>query len=75
MGYPQGLAGDAILLGAKIIAVADVMEAMSSHRPYRPGLGNEAALAELEARRGSWYDAGVVDACKALFRDEGHPRQ
>lgn len=74
-GYPQGLAGDAILLGARIIAVADVMEAMSSHRPYRPGLGNEAALAELEARRGSWYDAGVVDACKALFRDEGYPLQ
>jgi PAS domain S-box-containing protein len=74
-GYPQGLAGDAILLGARIIAVADVMEAMSSHRPYRPGLGNEAALAELEARRGSWYDAGVVDACRALFRDEGYPLQ
>ncbi|WP_367026444.1 PAS domain S-box protein [Methylococcus sp. ANG] len=74
-GYPQGLAGDAILLGAKIIAVADVMEAMSSHRPYRPGLGNEAALAELEARRGSWYDARVVDACTALFRDEGYPLQ
>ncbi|QJD29942.1 PAS domain S-box protein [Methylococcus geothermalis] len=74
-GYPQGLAGDAILLGARIIAVADVMEAMSSHRPYRPGLGKEAALAELEARRGSWYDARVVDACKALFRDEGYPLQ
>ncbi|WP_256992964.1 PAS domain S-box protein [Methylococcus capsulatus] len=72
-GYPQGLAGEAILLGARIIAVADVMEAMSSHRPYRPGLGKEAALAELEARRGSWYDPRVVDACKALFRDEGYP--
>ncbi|MDF9393192.1 MULTISPECIES: PAS domain S-box protein [Methylococcus] len=72
-GYPQGLAGDAILLGARIIAVADVMEAMSSHRPYRPGLGNAAALAELEAHRGIWYDAQVVDACKALFREEDNP--
>jgi PAS domain S-box-containing protein len=69
-GYPQGLEGDAILLEARIMAVADVLEAMSSHRPYRPGLGIEKALAEIERGRGSAYDADVVDACLRLFREQ-----
>jgi len=68
-GYPQGLKGDAMLLESKILAVADTVEAMSSHRPYRPALGVEAALAEITAHRGDWYDPDVVDACLRLFRE------
>ena len=68
-GYPQGLKGEEILLDARIIAVADVVEAMSSHRPYRPGLGIDKALAEIERGRGSAYDADVADACLKLFRE------
>ena len=68
-GYPQGLSGGAILLDARIIAVADVIEAMSSHRPYRPGLGIDKALAEIERGRGSVYDAEVANACLRLFRE------
>ena len=71
-GYPQGLKGDKILLGARILVVADVVEAMSSHRPYRPGLGNEAALQEIMRGRRTLYDAQVVDACVALFRERGY---
>ena len=70
-GYPQGLKGEAILLEARIMAVADVMEAMSSHRPYRPGLGIDKALAEIERGRGSAYDSAVADACLKLFREKG----
>ena len=70
-GYPQGLKGEQILLEARIMAVADVVEAMSSHRPYRPGLGIEAALAEIERGRGSVYDSAVADACFRLFREKG----
>ena len=69
-GYPQGLSGDDILLEARIIAVADVVEAMSSHRPYRPALGIDAALAEIAANRVRLYDAAVVDACVHLFEDQ-----
>ena len=61
-GYPFGLSGEDILLEARILAVADVVEAMSSHRPYRPSLGIEHALDELSQNRGSLYDAMVVDA-------------
>ena len=68
-GYPQGLKGEAILLDARIMAVADVIEAMSSHRPYRVGLGIEAALSEIERGRGRLYDAEVADACLRLFRE------
>lgn len=68
-GYPQGLGGDDILLEARILCVADVIEAMASHRPYRPGLGIDAALAEIVSGRGTRYDSDVVDACVALFRD------
>jgi len=69
-GYPQGLAGKDILLEAKILCVADVVEAMSSHRPYRPALGIQAALAEITQKRGILYDREVVDACLKLFREK-----
>lgn len=67
-GYPAGLQGDEISLEARIIAVADVMEAMIFHRPYRPGLGVEKALEEISQERGKGLDAGVVDACCRLFQ-------
>ena len=69
-GYPSGLKGDEIILEAKILVVADVVEAMSSHRPYRPGLGIEAALEEIERGRGVYYDPQVVDVCMRLFRSK-----
>ncbi len=68
-GYPVGLKGEKILAEARILAVADVVEAMSSHRPYRAALGVEAALAEAERGRGTLYDADAVDACVRLFRE------
>jgi PAS domain S-box-containing protein/putative nucleotidyltransferase with HDIG domain len=71
-GYPRGLKGDEILLEARILAVADVVEAMSSHRPYRPGLGVEAAMLEIEQGAGTLYDATAVAACLRLFRDKGY---
>jgi HD-GYP domain-containing protein (c-di-GMP phosphodiesterase class II) len=71
-GYPQGLKGDEILPGARILIVADVVEAMSSHRPYRPGLGIDTALAEIVRGRGTHYDPQVVDACVALFKESGY---
>lgn len=71
-GYPQGLKGEAILLEARILAVADVVEAMMSHRPYRAGLGLEAALEEIGRNRGVRYDPDVVDACLRLFRERGY---
>jgi PAS domain S-box-containing protein len=67
-GYPNGLKGDAIIFEARILAVADVIEAMSSHRPYRPGLGIDAALEEIVRNRGRYYDPAVADACADLFR-------
>lgn len=69
-GYPQGLKGEDILLEARIMAVADVVEAMASHRPYRPALGIEKALAEIELGRGKRYDTNVVDTCLSLFREK-----
>ena len=66
-GYPQALSGADILLEARIIAVADVVEAMASDRPYRPALGIDAALAEVEAGSGVRYDEAVVAACKAVL--------
>jgi PAS domain S-box-containing protein len=71
-GYPQGLKGDQILIEARIMAVADVVEAMATHRPYRPGLGIDRALAEIERGRGSAYDTGVADACLRLFREKSY---
>jgi PAS domain S-box-containing protein len=70
-GYPRGLKGEDILLEARIMAVADTVEAMSSHRPYRPALGFEKALAEIEKNRGITYDAAAVDACLRLFKEKG----
>ena len=68
-GYPQGLKGKDILLESRIMAVADVVEAMASHRPYRPTLGIEVALREIERGRGLQYDSEVVEACLKLFRE------
>jgi putative nucleotidyltransferase with HDIG domain len=69
-GYPNGLKGDDILLEAKIIAVADVVEAMTSHRPYRPSLGIEKALKEIQKKKNKSYDPEVVDACLNLFKQK-----
>jgi len=71
-GYPQGLASSSILLEAKILSVADVVEAMISHRPYRAGLGIEAALEEIIKNKDTFYDVTVVDACVTLFRQNGY---
>jgi len=68
-GYPQGLDDGKICLEARIVAVADVVEAMSSHRPYRPGLGIDKALAEITRGRGKQYDPQVADACLELFNE------
>jgi len=70
-GYPNNLKGDEILLEAKIIGVADVVEAMSSFRPYRPALGIDAALEEISKNKGILYDPEVVDACIKLFKEKG----
>lgn len=70
-GYPRGLKGEDIILEARIMAVADVVEAMASHRPYRPALGIEKALNEIETNMGLLYDAGVVKACVRLIREKG----
>jgi PAS domain S-box-containing protein/putative nucleotidyltransferase with HDIG domain len=69
-GYPQGLKSSDILQEAKILAVADVIEAMSSHRPYRPGLGIEKALEEIKQNKSTLYDPEVVDACVKLFTEK-----
>jgi PAS domain S-box-containing protein len=71
-GYPRNLKGDEILMEARIMAVADVVEAMASNRPYRPGLGIDAALAEIEKNKGTHYDNTVADACLRLFREKGY---
>ena len=71
-GYPRNLKGNEILMEARIMAVADVVEAMASHRPYRAALGIEAALEEIEKNKGIIYDADVVDACLKLFREKGY---
>jgi PAS domain S-box-containing protein/putative nucleotidyltransferase with HDIG domain len=69
-GYPLGLKGKDILIEARILNVADVVEAMSSHRPYRPALGIQSALDEIAQKRGILYDRDVVDACLRLFREK-----
>ena len=70
-GYPRGLSGDQILLEARILAVADVVDAMVSHRPYRPALGLDKALEEIASGKGRLYDPDVADACIRLFREKG----
>jgi PAS domain S-box-containing protein/putative nucleotidyltransferase with HDIG domain len=69
-GYPNGLAGADIIIEARILAVADVVEAMASHRPYRAALGIDKALEEICAQRGKLYDTDVVDACLRLFKEK-----
>jgi len=68
-GYPRSLSGDEILIEARILAVADVVEAMVSHRPYRGALDKREALDEIESHSGILYDEGVVDACLSIFRE------
>jgi PAS domain S-box-containing protein/putative nucleotidyltransferase with HDIG domain len=70
-GFPQGLKGEKILLEARILAVADVVEAMSSHRPYRPAHDVQDTLDELKRKRGTEFDSQVVDCCLALYQEEG----
>jgi PAS domain S-box-containing protein len=71
-GYPQGLKGNDILLEARIMAVADVVEAIASHRPYRPSLGIDFALDDITRNKGILYDADVVDACLKLFQEKSY---
>ncbi len=71
-GYPHGLKGDEILLEARILAIADVVEATASHRPYRPSRGINLALEEISKNKGILYDANAVDACLKLFREKGY---
>jgi PAS domain S-box-containing protein/putative nucleotidyltransferase with HDIG domain len=70
-GYPQGLSGDSILKEARVLTVADIIEAMASYRPYRPALPLKTALEEISSHRGTLYDADVVDACLRLFLEKG----
>jgi len=71
-GYPAGLKGEAILPEARVLAIADVVEAMSFDRPYRPALGIDMALEEIIAKRGLLFDADMVDASLKLFREKGY---
>ena len=71
-GYPQHLKGDLIIPEARIMAVADVVESMASHRPYRPALGVDRALEEIERNSGRLYDPQVASACLSLFREKGY---
>ena len=71
-GYPDGLSGENILLESRIVAVADVVEAMASHRPYRPSLGIDMALKEIQKNKNVFYDPQVVDACLRLFNEKGY---
>jgi len=71
-GYPRNLKGDEIIIEARIMAVADVVESMASHRPYRPSLGIEAALEEIEKNKGILYDDTVADVCLRLFREKDY---
>ncbi len=70
-GYPRGLSGEDIIQEARVLAVADVVESMVSHRPYRPALGLDRALAEISQNRGSLFDPPVADTCLRLFTSEG----
>ncbi|MDD5722843.1 MAG: PAS domain S-box protein [Syntrophales bacterium] len=74
-GYPRNLKGNKILIEARILAVADVVEAMASHRPYRPARGVDAALDEIARNRDILYDPEVVDACLRLFHEKGYKFQ
>ncbi len=71
-GYPSGLTGNQLLLESRILAVADVVESMASHRPYRAALGIDAALCEIAKNKGKLYDSAVVDACLRVFNEKGY---
>ena len=71
-GYPNGLTGDKLLIESKILTVADVVESMSSYRPYRPALGIDKALEEISTHKGVFYDPVVVDACIRLFHEKDY---
>ena len=71
-GYPRGLQGDDILPEARVLAVADVLESMAAHRPYRPALGLDVAMEELMRHQGTLYDHDVVEAAARLIRDKGY---
>ena len=70
-GYPQGLKGESILLEARIIGTADVIDAMASHRPYRPALGVDVAMEEIVNCKGKLYDSAVVDICVSIYKTRG----
>jgi HD-GYP domain-containing protein (c-di-GMP phosphodiesterase class II) len=70
-GYPSGIKGDQLLMEARILGVADVVEAMDSYRPYRPPLGIDKALGQISRNRGILYDPSAVDACVRLFTEKG----
>jgi len=71
-GYPNGLTGEGLLIESRILAVADVVEAIASHRPYRPARGIEASLDEISKKRDMLYDPEVTDACLRLFRENNY---
>jgi len=71
-GYPEGLKNNDIILEARILAVADVVEAISSHRPYRPAFGINEAISEIDRKRGILYDSVVVESCLKLFQDKNY---
>jgi len=71
-GYPNGLTGDNLLLESRVLSVADMVEAIATHRPYRPALGLDAALEEISKSKGFLYDTAAVDACLRLFKEKGY---
>lgn len=71
-GYPNGLTGDKILMESKILMIADVVEAMATHRPYRPAIGLDLALEEINKNKGVFYDTEAVDVCLRLFNVRGY---
>jgi putative nucleotidyltransferase with HDIG domain len=70
-GYPHGLGGNEVLIESRIVGAADVVETMASHRPYRPAMGLDKALAEVSGNKGTLYDEAVVNACLTLFNEKG----
>jgi HD-GYP domain-containing protein (c-di-GMP phosphodiesterase class II) len=71
-GYPNALTGDNLLVESRIVSVADVVESMANHRPYRPSLGIRAALDEIAKNKGILYDPDVVDVCLKIFNEKGY---
>ncbi len=69
-GYPHGIHGDKMSVGSRILSVADVVEAMTAHRPYRPALGLKKALSEIEKNKGILYDQEITEACVKVFKDK-----